>query len=268
LFSISFVGKITGTLQGRMFEFLIAKYVSYTSVTSFKMSLSAPENSKILMIRPTVSVTPIVSKLYGSNDYITIKNNFRKIFLFFIWTSCFLLSAFIVFNKNFIDLWIGKKFYISSQINILICILVVVSSFSEILAHLVWSLGEIKKNNIATLVQFLIFLPCGIYASINYGITGLLITSILSYLLVTIWYFLFIIYEKLNYKINNLYTPLKEIIINLLIIISLFYFFNNPKISNWKEFILHCSFFSIIYVTLLFIISNKFRSIVLSLIKR
>ena len=268
LFSISFVGKITGTLQGRMFEFLIAKYVSYTSVTSFKMSLSAPENSKILMIRPTVAVTPIISKLYGSGDYIKIKNNFRKIFLFFIWISGFLLTAFILFNKNFIDLWIGKKFYIGSQINILICILVIVSSFSEILAHLVWSLGEIKKNNIATFLQFLIFLPCGIYASINFGITGLLTSSISSYLLVTIWYFLFIIYDKLNYKLNNIYTPLKEIIINLLIFVSIFYFFNSPIINNWKDFILICSFFIIIYITLLFIISKNFRNIVLSLIKR
>jgi O-antigen/teichoic acid export membrane protein len=263
LFSISFVGKITGTLQGRVFEFLIAKYISYSTVTNFKMTLNAPENSKIILIRPSVSISPVISKLIGSGEVDEIKIKIRQLFLFFIWASMFIFSAFLIFNENFINLWIGKSFFLGKIPNLLICILIIVASLSEILAQIVWSIGEIKKNNIATFFQFVLFLPLAIFSSINYGIIGLLSAAILSYILVTISYFSWLIINKFAVNKKNIFTLLKEIVISTVIISCLYYFFQNQNSRSWIYFIINCTLFVFCFGFMLLVLSKKFRSIII-----
>lgn len=263
LFSFSFIGKITGTLQGRMFEFIIAKYISYGSVTNFKMTLSAPENSKILLIRPSVSISPIISKNFGSGDLTNIKHKLKHLLFFFIWGSVFIFSAFFTFNQPFVTLWVGEKFFIGDFSNLLICTLIIIASFSEILAQIVWAIGEIKKNNIATMIQFLFFLPFGILASIKFGINGLLIASILSYLFVTIWYFSLVVIYKLSINFKSIFPLIKEFFFSVLIISFLIFLFKNTIYPNWYLFILNCFLFWISYFFGLFILSIKFRKLII-----
>ena len=264
LLAFNFFGKMAGTLQGRVFDFLIAKYVSNSAVTTFRITLSAPDNSKLVLIRPAVSISPILSKLHGEGDLDTIKKRLKQMIYFVIWTAVFIFSAFYVFNQNFISIWVGDKFYSGNVTNTLICIFVVVASISEILSQFVWAIGEMKKNNITTIIQFIIFLPISIWATINYGVNGLIVTSLVSYLLVTIGYFSLIIINKFKIELKStrvFFIELGFVLIASFIIIMLF---DHSEIKSWLKFITYCLCFTISYVFILCVLSIKFRNVLVS----
>lgn len=261
LLGYNFLGKTAGTLQGRIFDFLIAKYISLGAVASFRISLSGPDNSKLVLVRPTVSISPILSKLHGGGDLESIKHRLKQMVFFFIWVSSFIFGAFIIFNKSFVSLWVAKDLYVGNITNILICIMVGVASLSEILSQFVWALGEMRKNNLATTIQFGIFLPLAILLCINFGINGLLGASIFSYLSVTIWYFSYIISSKLTLKLKGALPFFKEIILVFVIISVNVIIFQNILILTWLKFFSNCLLFSGAFLLSLYFVSGKFRDV-------
>lgn len=266
LLAYGFLGKTAGTLQGRIFEFLIAKYVSHSAVTSFKISLSAPDNCKLILIRPSISISPVLSKLHGTGETELIKRRLKQMVYFVIWAAMFIFSAFFVFNRPFIKLWVGDSFYIGDVTNVLICIFVVVASISEILAQFVWAIGEIKKNSFATTIQFVLFLPMSIWACVHHGIEGLLVASILSYFAVTIWYFTYVLVTKLSIKVKSVFPFLFESLLVVLASIAVVELFKNISILGWGGFLLNCGLFTLAYTVAVFLLSKKFRNLVSALV--
>jgi O-antigen/teichoic acid export membrane protein len=268
LLAFNFFGKMAGTLQGRVFEFLIAKFVSNSAVTTFRISLSAPDNSKLILIRPAVSISPILSKLHGEGDLAMIKKRLKQMVYFVVWSSVYIFSAFYVFNQNFVSIWVGNEYYSGNLTNTLICIFVVVSSISGILSQFVWAIGEMKKNNIATIIQFIVFLPISIWAVMNFGVNGLIATSIISYLVITISYFSYLIIKTFSIKLKNTRVFIKELFFVVLVSCIIIIIFNQTEIHTWFKFIIYCLSFTISYILLLFILSIRFRNIIISFINK
>lgn len=260
LLGYNFIGKTAGTLQSRVFDFLIAKFVSFNAVTSFRISLSAPDNCKLILVRPTVSISPILSKSHGSGDLEEIKYRLKQMVFFFLWVSAFIFSAFFLFNEVFVQLWVGKEFYSGPIVNVLICIMVLLASFSDILSQFVWAMGEMKKNNIATTIQFIFFLPLGILLSYNYGVIGLLVASIFSYSSVTIWYFAYLISIKLGLSYKSSFIFIKELFLLFIIIVITIISFWKIEIYTWLGFVSVCAAYSIIFFILISILSKQFRN--------
>lgn len=268
LFVLTFFGKTASTLQGRMFEFLIAKYVSSTTAVNFRVSFSAPDNSKQLIIRPALSLSPVISRLQGTSDNVAILNKLKQMVYFVVWGAVFLFSAFFLFNQSFVSLLFGSKFYFGTTTNTLICILIIVAAISEILSQFVWALGDINKNNIATVIQLFIFLAIGIVACIKYGVNGLVISSILSYLSVSIWYFIYLLNHKLAFTFNSLWYFTKESFLGLAIGVILINIFKNVDMLTWPYFLINILLFTLLYLSMLFIVSMVFRNIVITYFKR
>ena len=121
-----------------------------------------------------------------------------------------------------------------------------------------------KKNNITTIIQFIIFLPISIWATINYGVNGLIVTSLVSYLLVTIGYFSLIIINKFKIELKStrvFFIELGFVLIASFIIIMLF---DHSEIKSWLKFITYCLCFTISYVFILYVLSIKFRNVLVS----
>lgn len=268
LIGFNLIGKFCGTLQGRMFEFLIAKYVSHPAVTSFRVTQSAPDSSKLVLIRPFVALMPVFSRLFGSGNLDTIKYRLRQMFLFFTWFSTFIFFAFWLYNESFINLWVGPKFYIGSTPNLLVCILVIIAALADVLGQIVWAIGLIKQNNLTVIIQFIIFLPLSIITCKNFGIIGLLLSSIGSYLAVSIPYFIYLIYHKLFNNTSGFKLLILEFIKSTAILGLVSTIFYNPKFNSWYSFMFECIEYSMLYFVLLFLISKEFKCFIKTITRK
>lgn len=260
LISFNFLGKVGATISSQVNSFFVVRMLGSSPVTILKFSQSAPELSKLFLVRPALAIMPSLVHLIGEGNATKASFVLKRLLFFTTWGLGFSLTGFVVLNKSFVTLWVGENLFGGTFLNFLICIWLSITIITEVLSFLVYSLGDIKKSNIVSFAQSIFFViilaPCIKY----FKIEGVIIASIISNFCFSLWYFPYS-FIKLS-KINNsellkiLWELIKVIFISTIII----FLFKNINISNWVNFFIQVLEVTVLYFLVLFLFSKNFKS--------
>jgi O-antigen/teichoic acid export membrane protein len=260
LISYNFLGKIGNTITSQVNSFFIARMLGTNSVTILKFSQSAPEISKLFLVRPALAIMPALTHLIGEGDLEKARQVLLRLIYFTIWGLGISLCGFIVFNESFIRLWVGEEFYGGHTLNILICILMALTIVTEAQSSLVFSLGDIKKSNLIIFVQAIFFIIILVPFIRMFKVNGVIMASILSNLLFSFWYYPYSFYKRSGISFNKIRPLIFEIIKVLIVTVCIILFFKRSQITNWMNFVIQISYLIVAYFGFFILISKSFRN--------
>jgi O-antigen/teichoic acid export membrane protein len=159
----------------------------------------------------------------------------------------------------FIDIWVGKRFWIGNVNNIIICVSIFILTIGYNLSNITTSNGEMKGNSIVNILRSLVYIILLLLLGKLFGMIGILIAYLLS-VSVMGWYYPIRVIKSLLER-----QDVKIVIKESLIIIGMI--FLAASASNWFTLKLSltmfviCSFlYAIVFFALLSLVSNLFRS--------
>lgn len=265
LMSFNFLGKIGMSATTQANSYISAVMLNPTATTVLKFTQTVPDFSKLFVTRLANSTAPIVPNLVGKGDHLGLRSVLSRLFYSVAFIIGLVFVGFFILNHSFIKLWVGDSFYGGDLMNGLVLTLLLFSIFSEVTSQIVFSLGNIKKNSLLFFIQGIIYIPLVIYLAKHYNLNGILIAGILSHLLTTAWYLPFSLFKIMHINKSQFYSfineTLKIILIDLSTILILKYLIHFDA-DNWFYFGLKAFAIVTIYISILLLISKRFRVLI------
>ena len=270
LMGFNFLGKIGVSLINQINSYVSTVCISPIAATTLKFTQTVPDFSKVLAVRVANASVPVIPNLHGGNKMEELKHLIKNVLYAVSWILGLIVAGFTSLSGTFITLWVGTDFYGGDLVNLLVMFVLILSVFSEVLSQLVFALGDIKKNSILFFIQGLLYVPLAFLGAKNYGIIGLLIASVISFLLTSAWYFPYSLYTLLEIKKETILLFLRELFIIALIVtlvVNLHEYFIHLE-NNWTNFTISACMIGVGYVFFLFILSKEFRKLSLKLCQK
>jgi O-antigen/teichoic acid export membrane protein len=267
LSSYNFLGRIGSVMVSNVDALLVARYIGAEAAPVLVLTKKGPELSRMFVERPPIAMLPAITHAWGSNEFDKVRENTLRLFKFLLWMMGLIFSGFMVLNASFVSLWVGEKLYAGDTINTIICIslplLIVVSVFSNIL----FSLGYIKETSKTNFIQSIITIVALFIGVKFFGLLGLVLAQMISFLFYSVWYFPMKTIQVIKYDSILLKQLFQEIIkvlgVSCLVIISM----NQViQITNWYLFFTYGAILFSSYVGLLFILSKPFQHELMNLL--
>jgi len=240
-FEIIFIGIVIGS-----------KFItSYFLMRVFIIRISESIGSIIISLSPTLG--DLISNK-NLKKVIILKNGLY-IILFFI--SVFLMEFFLIFNKKFLELWVGNEFYLNETINFFFSLSVVFIIFISLEEMFINLLFLFKKKVKILFFLILFFIILSILLFSLFGLTGLALSFVISKFLQ------FILYMRLSNKKLNFQILINKLVyfIIIFIAINIFIFFRLEvdvnSINSWLNFVKYTIFYMFLWIILIVFIFNK-----------
>jgi len=259
LLSYTFLSRTLTTVAHNMDLVVVAKILGPGSVAILALTRKSCDLSKELINQPTVSFQPAVSHASGAGDIKKLGEVLTRLVHMLTWLLFLVVGGLISFNEAFVHLWVGADFWAGSAVNLAICIALAFTMICSCLSQLCFSLGDVKGTSAVAGLQALLFIPLVIIGTKYFGILGAVCASLVSTLLVSVWYFPRKFKKLLNLSAQNVKSMSKQIFLGVMTIFLLTYIFSFFKYSSWLEFSLFVLSYSIAYVMILFSLSVPFR---------
>ena len=213
-------------------------------------------------------IRPKIGKYIAINSKEEIYRLFKKINIIFLLIGIvFSYCSYILINY-FISLWIGKDYIVSNFTVQLICINIFVACFRVILD--IFKDGSGFFDDIQSpILESIINLIFSIILGIKYGLNGIIMGTIISNISIILIYKPILTFKrcfnqelKEYVKVYGNYLIL--IIISLLSLNKIIKIFIVDEINSWLNWILYSikiSIFTSIVLSIVFLLSKEFRSI-------
>lgn len=175
------IGGIAGILILRMDTFLIGKYVSLALVTSYAINIKLFQIAEKFFSQIFNTLRPYFSQTYGKNDMGTLGYYYDAANSVAIVLSILIGGIILFSSRYFITWWVGSDFYLGEEINLLLCINFILQSTvlpNRIL--LATSLFKVRQHNLVRIFEGVVKLTLSIIVVKNYGMSGVLVVSILT----------------------------------------------------------------------------------------
>ena len=259
LLFFTFFSRASGIISTNIDLILISRFLGPETVASFALSKKTIDLSKEFLNQPVVAYQPVISNLYGMNEIDKLRKMLVRLIIILIWFTILIVGGMITLNSEFIGLWVGEKFYIGSNINLIICLSGLLMIFTQSAGYFSVSLGDIKRNSIAGAVQSLLYIPL-IYFGLKYfGLYGLVLAPIISMIVSTSWYYPVSVQKLIKFSSTDIRIFINQALYSLISIMLVIVIFFFVGIKNWLEFILLITLFTIIYFSSLYFTSQRFR---------
>lgn len=156
----------------------------------------------IMMGLISTNLLPYFTEASAKKDVTKIKTIIIRLFKFLLLLIIIFLIV-LFFSKNIIALWTVKQIEIPFQLLVLHFVLVIVGGVNSIFATVLNGVGKIKAQLPVLLLSVVLFIPFAFFLGAKYGLSGIVIATILSQLPISIFFF---------YQIKNYF---KQIEVNL-----------------------------------------------------
>jgi O-antigen/teichoic acid export membrane protein len=188
LLSFSSLGRGAGVVANNIDLFLVARFLGPESVNTLRFTRTAPEMSRLLLERPVAAVQPSLSHLLGSGGTDRARELLLRLLRLAFWLLGLLTGGFVVFNCDFLRLWVGERFYAGTPANLLLIAAFGTSVTTSMLSSLCFAAGDIRGTSFASLAQAVVYVPLLWLGGRWFGIPGLVAASFLSVALTQGWY--------------------------------------------------------------------------------
>lgn len=261
LMGFNFLGKIGVNLINQINSYVSTVCISPIAATTLKFTQTVPEFSKVLAVRVANASTPVIPNLHGANKTEELKHLIKNVLFVVAWILGLIVAGFTSLSGSFITLWVGADYYGGDYVNLLVMFVLILSVFSEVLSQVVFALGDIKRNSMLFFIQGLLYVPLAFWGAKNYGISGLLIASVISFLFTSAWYFPYSLCKLLDIKRKTILLFLRELFIIgfiVTVVINLHEYFIHFE-NNWMNIAISACMIGGGYLFSLFILSKGFR---------
>ncbi|TWJ04614.1 Na+-driven multidrug efflux pump [Mucilaginibacter frigoritolerans] len=263
IFIYTFFGKTFNSLSGNIDLIIVSRYLGPEAVTLLELSRRPIRILTGFVNNITISALPAFSHLSGSYDKDKFKHLITTSITYIIWVTGFIVGGLLLFDSDIVAIWVGKIHYFGNTNNIISCFAYYLLSITYSISNILYSFGDIKKNNLVIIARNLIYLlVVAVFVSL-WGITGELLAFLISIVLLNCTYFPIRILKLAELNKAEFWGLIKEILVGLLFF-GLCAIITPPGVSGNKiVFLFSCGLaYTIIYLIYYYTISLQFRAIV------
>ncbi|RJO72596.1 MAG: hypothetical protein C4523_03080 [Myxococcales bacterium] len=183
---ISFTGmaRIGSVLVNNLDLFLVVRMLGPDNVNVLRFTRTGPELCRTIIERPVTAMQATLPHLLGSGSMDRAREIILRLLRLCIWVLVLCAGGFLVFNDDFLRLWVGGRFFAGNQVNMLLILSFFGATAMSLLAGLCFSAGDIRGTSSVGLAQGFLYLPLVLAGGHWFGMVGIVAASILS-LLVT-----------------------------------------------------------------------------------
>ena len=198
----------------------------------------------------------------------TQKNSEKQVSDLFIRTGrlqfivmSFILSGFVVFGRQFIELWVGNSYSDAYYICLLFFFPLLVPLIQNVAISILQARNQMRFRSLLYLVISLVSFVASLPLTKYYGVIGCAIATscalFLGHVLIMNIYY----QKRVDLDIISFWKEIiKMAIIPFILSLGSLYLLNNLIISNWISFIIGIIFFSLLYIPLFWLFSmNKYE---------
>ena len=211
--SMTFLGKVSNVIMSQTDSILISTIVNTITVgfySNYYLLLNYLINYFGVFV---LGITSSFGNLQTENDKEKSYKLFNVLLVMFGMLGAFCSACFFCVIKDFIIVWIGKKYVMSD----IFALVLVVAFFVQIIEQPINvyrdTLGIFKKGQIARLVAAAVNIVLSIVLGCKYGLVGIIIATPISKLLSYFWYDGIILMKYFNKNIGIYYIKLLWIFI-------------------------------------------------------
>ena len=259
LSSYTFLGQNASLIAANMDSFVVTRFLGAEIAPVYALTRKGPDLSRMVLERPTVAFMPAISNLFGSGDHAKAKAVLLRLMRIILWLLGLVSAGFLVFNSDFVDLWVGRSLFAGYPVNVVVVLALIVTVIVNALANLCLALGDIKGNNVARLAQS-VFTIILIFAGAKYyGMLGIAAAPLVSSLGVLIWYYPRVFARLLKIDGADIRTVSREVLSVAGALTAAMGMFFWIDVKTWGVFTATVSAFSLFYSAVLACMSPMFR---------
>lgn len=187
--SFTFFSKAGILIVSNMESFLVARLVGAGQVPLLALTRKSLDIGRIVVERPPLAFMPAISHLVGAGEMGKVREYLLRLFRVLLWLAGLIVGGVLVFNDDFVGLWVGRELFAGKWVNAVLCLNFLLVALHSSLSNLALSLGDIKRNSLVSLAQSLIYVAAAVALGKAYGILGIAAAMAVSLLLTSAWYY-------------------------------------------------------------------------------
>ena len=172
--------KTAETLIPQVNNIIIVRLLGPSAVVIYNLTGKAAEMLVQVVGRFAASFLSGLAHLYGGGEEDKYLKVVRGLFLAISYMAVLGLACVLVFNMDFVRLWVGTDLYGGAILTILFCLYGLIKIIRITLYNIVFSRNEIHITSSASLAEAFIQLVAGIFLGSIWGLKGILIASIFA----------------------------------------------------------------------------------------
>ena len=248
---------------------LISKFTSLEIVGIYASYQMILQILRVFTEIITNVLSPKIGKFIAQHIKLEIYNNFKKINIFYLFTSVFFTYCTYILINNFVVLWLKDTILLNDLTIKLICFNLLIVLFRGILETFKNSSGffdDIKSPMLESVINLVVSIILGL----KMGLDGVIIGTIVSNIIVILIYKPILVFERCFDKDWKEYIKVygNYFILTTISFIALNFItkpFIQGNINSWLEWIIYAikiSSISLIVITLIFLLNKDFRNLV------
>ena len=184
---------------------ILVKVLGPESVTSYNISYKF---YTVLYMLLTIIMVPFwsgVLEAYNKEDFRWLKNKIKQLLKLNIILIVIINFVLIYFDKFILEFWLGQKFTVDFELKYSLIVYTILLSFLTIAMNLINGVGKLKVQLILYMGAVVLNIPLSYYLIIKYNISGVVISSILIFIIMNIvlWRQVYLILNKNTYGLWN-----------------------------------------------------------------
>lgn len=206
LSSLFFISQIAAIIVFTTGNIIIAHYTNTSEVTIYNVVYKLFSGFIIIHQILLLPVWTAYSESHIKNDYLRIKNIFRKTIYAFIFLSLGTIVL-VIFAKYILHLWLRKDLFFSNILIISMAMYTIVYMWNASFNQILCGISKIRLSTFISIISAVINIPISIFL-VKYfnGATGVVLSITICLLLsaitapIQVWYF---IYNKNKTRVGN-----------------------------------------------------------------
>jgi O-antigen/teichoic acid export membrane protein len=259
LMPFTFISQSSGVVANNLDAFIVARFLGAELVPILVLTKKGFDICRIIISRPVMAITPALSHLIGEGGFERARDVLIRLICMMVWGVFLVGGGLFSLNEAFVRYWVGSNLYAGNEINILLCLSLILTVISSSLSNICMALGAIKSVSVAILVQSLIFIAILTIGVIYFGLIGLVIASILSVAIVGGWYFPLLLKKLINLSQKDCRLIFFEFASSFMAALIVSVGFSFFKTTSINIFAIQIFIYIFMYGLVLIIISKRFR---------
>jgi Na+-driven multidrug efflux pump len=198
IFSLTFFSRVSGVLYENIDLILVSRFLSPAVVAHLEITRRPMKYLQGFLVAPSQSLMATLSNYFGENKPAQARALIEKLLIGFLCVFFVTGLGFMMFNETLITLWVGKEYFIGSEINTILSLGIVLTMFNYILSNINVSLGNIKGVSYAGIVNSVIGLLLMLVLGYTIGLAGIVIAPIITIIGCQMWYYLLYVNRKIR----------------------------------------------------------------------
>lgn len=183
-----FFHNIGGTLTYSTDNLIISKFLGLVKIGLYSNYTVITSAVNGVLSKLIISTTPSLGNLMVSSTKEHIEKTFYHVLFVNAWIYGFACNALMCLIQTFISLWIGKEFLLAGSVVILVVINTYINSLRLTVLVFKDAAGIFVQDKYKPLVEGVVNVLISIPLAIAFGISGVLIGTLVSILFISFWW--------------------------------------------------------------------------------